>query len=149
MTKDQEEKPQPFKVIIAGSRSFNCFATLMVVLDKALAKRLKAPEGLVIVSGKAKGADTLGEQWAHLQSPRVPVKAFPAPWTDTEGKPKSQIGKWKDGTEYWKGAGHFRNAQMADYADGLIVFWDGKSTGTKGMIEVAEKKGLKVKIVRV
>lgn len=35
---------------------------------------------------------------------------------------------------------------MADYADALIAFWDGKSRGTKNMIELATKQGLKVRI---
>lgn len=33
---------------------------------------------------------------------------------------------------------------MAEYADALIAFWDGKSKGTKNMIEEAEKRNLKV-----
>jgi hypothetical protein len=33
---------------------------------------------------------------------------------------------------------------MADYADALIAIWDGKSKGTKHMIDIAKKKGLKV-----
>ncbi len=45
-----------------------------------------------------------------------------------------------------KSAGHIRNAEMADYADALIAFWDGKSRGTANMIENARKRGLKIKI---
>ena len=37
---------------------------------------------------------------------------------------------------------------MADYADALIAFWDGKSKGTKHMIDLAEKQGLKIKVVK-
>ena len=37
-----------------------------------------------------------------------------------------------------------RNAQMADYADILLAFWDGESKGTKHMINLAEKKDLDV-----
>ena len=33
---------------------------------------------------------------------------------------------------------------MAEYGDVLIAYWDGKSRGTKGMIDLATKKGLKV-----
>jgi hypothetical protein len=33
---------------------------------------------------------------------------------------------------------------MAEYADALIAFWDGESTGTANMIEEAEKRNLKV-----
>jgi hypothetical protein len=33
---------------------------------------------------------------------------------------------------------------MADYADSLIALWDGKSKGTKHMIDDSKKKGLNV-----
>ena len=36
----------------------------------------------------------------------------------------------------------------ASGADALIVFWDGKSRGTKNMIDTATKRGLKVAVVR-
>ena len=35
---------------------------------------------------------------------------------------------------------------MVDYADMLIVFWDGKSRGTKNIIELARKAGLIVAV---
>ena len=34
---------------------------------------------------------------------------------------------------------------LAKYADALIVFWDGKSTGSKNMIESAMKYKLKIR----
>ena len=40
-----------------------------------------------------------------------------------------------------------RNRQMAEYADGLIVLWDGQSPGTKNMMEEAERHGLRVFLV--
>jgi hypothetical protein len=36
---------------------------------------------------------------------------------------------------------------MADYADYLVAFWDGKSRGTLLMINLAKEKGLKIKVV--
>jgi hypothetical protein len=36
---------------------------------------------------------------------------------------------------------------MANYADTLVAFWDGKSRGTKNMIQLAEKEILKVIII--
>lgn len=54
---------------------------------------------------------------------------------------------------FGKRAGYIRNEQMAKYAveDGscgmLIAFWDGKSRGTKHMIDLANKHGLKVHVV--
>jgi hypothetical protein len=37
---------------------------------------------------------------------------------------------------------------MASMADALIAVWDGKSRGTKNMIETAEKMGLRVYVHR-
>lgn len=69
------------------------------------------------------GADLLGKKWAILNG--VPIKNFPADWD-----------------KYGKAAGPIRNAQMAEYADYLIAFWDGKSRGTKNMIETMINLGL-------
>lgn len=46
-----------------------------------------------------------------------------------------------------KAAGYIRNAEMADYADALIAFWDDESRGTGNMIALAQDKGLKVRII--
>lgn len=67
----------------------------------------------------------MGEFWALHHD--IPVKKFPADW--------GGLGKR---------AGYLRNEQMADYADALIAVWDGKSKGTKHMIDVATVKELKV-----
>jgi hypothetical protein len=48
---------------------------------------------------------------------------------------------------YGKAGGPIRNREMAEEADALIAFWDGQSRGTKDMIEVAKKKGLKVRVI--
>lgn len=46
--------------------------------------------------------------------------------------------------KYGNAAGPMRNEEMAKYADGLIVFWNGKSSGTKNMIECAKRQGLPI-----
>ena len=38
------------------------------------------------------------------------------------------------------------NAEMANYDNALIAFWDGKSKGTKNMIDLATQAGLKIEI---
>lgn len=38
---------------------------------------------------------------------------------------------------------------MAERSNALIAFWDGKSPGTKSMIEIAKNKGIKIAIVRI
>jgi hypothetical protein len=112
------------KVIIAGGRNFSDYEKLKSFCDEILSDNT----GIEIVSGKASGADNLGEQYAKEKG--YPVKEFPADW---------KLGR---------GAGHIRNTQMANYSDTLIAFWDGKSKGTKHMIETAREKGLSVNVCR-
>lgn len=112
------------KVIIAGGRNFEDFDKLCQVCDDVLKDQNKVE----IVSGANKGADLLGEKYAAERN--HPIKQFPADWK-----------------RYGKSAGQKRNAEMAAYADELIAFWDGKSKGTKNMIDLAEQADLKVKIL--
>ena len=115
------------KVIIAGGRDFKDYDLLTRKCDDIL-KEVDHLD-LEIVSGGARGADYLGELYAQVQS--LPLKIFPADW-DTHGK----------------AAGPIRNTQMAEYADALIAFWDGRSRGTKHMIDTATKNNLNVRVVR-
>lgn len=111
------------KIIIAGGRNFNDYEKLCQFCDEALINETE----IEIVSGTANGADNLGEKYAHDKG--YLIKQFPAYWD-----------------KYGKSAGYKRNAQMAEYADVLIAFWDGKSRGTKHMIDLAMRANLKVKI---
>lgn len=119
------------KVIIAGSRHFS---DLNLVFDAIHESGFNITE---VVCGKAPGVDTLGEAWAIGYG--VPVIPFPAKWKDIS-VPGAVIKRGKYGL-YNALAGHFRNQQMADYADALIAIWDGESTGTKDMISRMEMLG--------
>ena len=129
-----------FKVIIAGGRDFKDYAHL----ESYCKHVLRNQSNIEIVSGTAKGADQLGEKFAIENN--LGLKSFPAPWHDIEGRKPNTLGTRRDGKQYWKGAGMYRNKQMAEYADALIAFWDGKSTGTGGMVNLAKGMGLKVKV---
>ena len=120
-----------FRVIIAGTRDFDNYTLLCEYADKMLSKRKEAGYNIIIVSGCATGADTLGEHYAEVRG--YQVERYPAQWRDANGK-------------YDKGAGVKRNALMADNADALLAYWDGKSRGTKNMIQEATKRGLLVRI---
>jgi hypothetical protein len=99
------------KLIIAGSRAFNNPAFIEISLKRLL------PQVTEVVCGGARGADMLGAEWGRACS--IPVKLFPADWE-----------------RHGKSAGYLRNQQMAEYADALAAFWDGKSRGTKHMINL-------------
>ena len=113
------------RVIIAGGRDFDDYEKLCKFCDKILSNQDKVK----IVSGTAKGADRLGERYAEERGYKV--KRFPAQWA-----------------QHKRAAGNIRNDEMADYADGLIAFWDDKSKGTMHMIDLAREKGLKVRVCR-
>lgn len=111
------------KVIIAGGRDITC---PFVVGQAVEASGFTVSE---VVSGGARGVDSLGEAWAKANG--VGIKSFPADWC-----------------KYGRGAGPIRNAEMAEYADALIAIWDGKSPGTADMVRRATEKCLKVYVYR-
>ena len=113
-----------FRVIIAGGRDFNDYQLLSTTMDNLLRN---ITDEIVVVCGQARGADTLGEQYAKEHGYRVDY--YPADWK-----------------QYGKRAGYLRNEQMAQNADALAAFWNGESRGTKHMIDLAKRYGLKVRI---
>ncbi len=115
-----------FRVIIAGGRDFFDYALLKRTMDTLLAN---VKEDITVVCGKARGADTLGEQYAKERG--YTVACFPADWD-----------------KYGKAAGFIRNEQMAQNADALVAFWDGQSRGTRNMIELAQRYNLKIRVKR-
>lgn len=117
-----------YKVIIAGGRHYEDYATVKAYADYKLS-RIALIHDIEIVSGGATGADALGERYAREKG--YTVKRFSADWKT-----------------YGKAAGPRRNREMAAYADALLAFWDGSSKGTMNMIQEAEKQGLKVGIKR-
>lgn len=116
---------EEFQVIIAGGREFNDYELLQQKCDILFSQ--KRPT--VIVCGEARGADLLGKRYATEN--QISVLSFPADWK-----------------KYGNRAGYIRNEEMAQNADALVAFWDGKSRGTKHMIELAKKYNLQVRIVR-
>ena len=116
-----------FKVIIAGSRGFSNYKLLKEQCNKYLCEKRRTCN-IIIVSGHARGADTLGERYA--QDEGFALEVYPAQW--------KKLGKQ---------AGYRRNEQMAEVADALIAFWDGESKGTKHMIDIMNNKGLPTKVV--
>lgn len=107
------------RVIVAGSRG---------ITDAAVVETAINDSGFAIssvVCGGAAGVDSLGLAWATRNGIRVSM--FEANWN-----------------LHGKRAGYLRNVEMAENADALIAVWDGNSRGTKHMIDIAKRKGLKV-----
>ncbi len=104
------------KMIIAGSRSIDL--TVENLEDIIELSGLNPTE---IISGNAKGVDRIGEKFAEKHA--IPLKIF---------KPNWGLGR---------GAGFINNKAMGEYGDALIAIYDGKSAGTKQMIDLMRKKG--------
>lgn len=125
------------RIIIAGGRDFNDYDKLCADADEFIDKviRLCINVGyfknnkIIIVSGHARGADSLGERYAKERG--YELKLFPADWN-----------------KYGKSAGYIRNKEMADYANCLVAFWNGESKGTENMIDLAQTNELVSQITK-
>ena len=127
---------KPIRIIIAGGRDFTDRYQMGTELWNLFGGFKPGTwERFEVVCGMARGADLLGKDWANMQA--LGIKEMPADWD-----------------KYGKSAGHIRNHEMAVYAAAgnpygyLIVFWDGKSTGTESMINVALSTGLEIHVFR-
>lgn len=103
--------PPRWRVIIAGSRNVSAYASVQAAV------KASGWTFTEVVSGTARGVDQLGERYAAEHG--LSVRRFPANWD-----------------AYGARAGRMRNSEMAHYADALIAVWDGRSPGTKHMIDV-------------
>ena len=102
------------KLAIVGSRSFS---------DYEFMKKILAFHSCTqIISGGAKGADTLAKQYAGENG--ISITEFLPNW-DRDGK----------------AAGFIRNKQIVNACDELVAFWDGESRGTAHSIKLAEEAG--------
>ena len=129
-----------FRVIVAGGRDFSDYELLKTKLDKIL----KNKENIVIVCGKAPGADSLGEKYAKEKG--YEIDEYPALWDDFT-LPGCIIKTNKNDYKFNCKAGTYRNTQMSENADALVAFWDEKSTGTADMIKKAKNKKLLIRII--
>jgi hypothetical protein len=107
------------KTIIAGGRDITDY---QLVVDAIAASGFNITE---VVSGKAQGVDSLGERYAKERT--IPVIECPAQWD-----------------RFGKMAGPFRNRQMAQQAEALVLVWDGRSKGSRNMLKQAQEFGLKI-----
>jgi predicted Rossmann fold nucleotide-binding protein DprA/Smf involved in DNA uptake len=117
------------RVVVAGCRDYDNYDEAKAYIDICLSNIRKRNE-IIIISGGAKGADSLGERYAEENG--FKVEKYSADWV-----------------RYGRSAGPRRNRQMAEISDYVICFWDGESRGTRSMIESARKFGKPVKIKRI
>lgn len=106
-----------YRMIVAGGRDYSNQNVVNYYIDRVKDVCDSRGLNLVIVCGMATGADTLGRNYAISNG--LEVLEFPADWN-----------------KYGKSAGYIRNKEMGDVADSAIVFWDGRSKGSKLMIDI-------------
>ena len=89
------------------------------------------PPGVTeIISGGAAGVDTCARLYANANHIRL-----------TEILP--------DYRRFRRGAPFRRNLAIIEAADLVLAFWDGKSRGTKFVIDNCRKRGVPVEVIRV
>jgi hypothetical protein len=116
-----ERKELVMKLAVVGGRDFSDVDLFN--------KSIKEYNGIdCIVSGGARGADSMGEQYANRNG--ITTKIFYPEWD-----------------RYGRSAGYKRNVLIVEYADEVIAFWDGVSRGTKHSIDIAKSMNKKVNIV--
>ena len=106
------------KLAIVGSRSLT-----NIVLDSYVSKDVEE-----IVSGGAVGVDFCAAEYAKRKALKI-----------TEFLPQYEI--------YGRAAPIIRNKHIVEYADEIIVFWDGESKGTLSIIKYAQKIGKPCEII--
>lgn len=120
-----------FNIAICGSRTITDYNLIHRAISEAVWMGITTPTHLVtyqIVSGGAKGVDTLAMKYASDNKLNL-----------IEIKPDYN-------TYTWNIAPLMRNVKIAETADVLIAIHDGKSTGTLHMISCMKKlnKGVHV-----
>lgn len=111
------------KILVCGSRSWQSSDRVWEVLSTTV------PAPTEIISGGARGPDSFADEWAA--------------W-----KGISRTVLRPDWQRHGRAAGMRRNeAMLALKPDKVLAFWDGRSRGTKHMIEISRQAGVPVEVV--
>ena len=108
------------KLLVVGSRGITNFDLSLYITD----------EVDMIITGGAKGVDSIAERYADMHSLSKAVL-----------RPKYNV--------YGRFAPLKRNEAMVEMADAVLVVWDGKLRGAKYTLDCAEKIGKPLTIVEV
>ena len=117
-----------YKLIVAGSRAWTNEELMLERMRDFAVKYIDTQHTITIVSGTARGADTMGEKIAREWG--IEVLRMPANWD-----------------LHRKAAGYIRNEEMAAVADGCLICWDGRSRGSYHMYTMAQKYKLDTMLV--
>lgn len=128
------------KTLIVGSREITDYE----LVEKAIKESgFKISE---IISGGAKGADTLAEKYAKQN--KIKIKVFKPDWDNIEAegaKVKERINPWtKEVEKYNCMAGFQRNSEMVNYGEQCIALQVEDTSGTQDTIKKCQEKGIPV-----
>lgn len=113
-------------IAIIGSREFTDYEFMKKKLDKEFDNLTFVN---AIISGGAKGADSLAEKYAEeIGRPMVVYRP--------------------DYKKYGRAAPFVRNTEIIEHCDVVFAFWNGKSNGTRDALNKAEKLGKQIHIIR-
>lgn len=102
------------RVVVVGSRTFTDVSLLRDTLREI------NDIDIIVSGGCPSGADAFAKEYARISD--IVYEEYPADWK-----------------KHGLAAGPIRNEEMVKVADLMIVFWDGKSSGTKNIINLALK----------
>lgn len=108
------------RIAVVGSRNITAFDLSPYI----------PPDCGLIVSGGARGIDTIAEQYAAAHKIETLVIR-------------------PDYERYGRAAPIRRNDVIVDHADTVLAVWDGESRGTKYTIDYARKTGKTVQVITI
>ena len=111
------------RLIIAGGRTMRPTDTTVDGWVTTAVQRFGLGPVSCVLSGGAQGIDRAGEQWARMRG--VKVERHPPDWV-----------------AFGKAAGPIRNRAMVLLGDALICCWDGRSRGSRSILEAARARGI-------
>jgi len=117
------------RVVVAGCRDYTNYLEAKLFIDNCISN-IRKDNTIIILSGGCSGADKIGERYATENG--YQVERFLPEWD-----------------KYGRSAGPKRNKSMAEASDYVICFWDGKSRGTKSMIEYAKMYNRPLRIKKI
>jgi hypothetical protein len=120
------------KLAVVGSRSITNRELIHEHLDYYLKQAHKINKEIIIVSGGAKGVDSIAEDWAKDRG-LITIVVYPA-WNDKNGN-------------FVRSAGFKRNEVIWDIAECGVAFWDRVSKGTEHSFQLAKERNKKIAII--
>lgn len=132
-------------VVVFGSRKFNDVELFGACVEGFVLDNHLTPEDTVFVSGMAKGPDLFIVDWAKKHGWRW--HECPADWGNLEVA--GAIEKTGPHGKYNARAGFMRNQEMANVSSHGLGFWDGKTSGTRDMVERCNEQNLILRIIRI